>query len=65
MQSDIVYLSNLILQSNGDDSSVDGKIVKPTPEVLERLGIKLDQYETIAEKALTWERNLSDTLSFE
>jgi HD-like signal output (HDOD) protein len=29
MQSDIVYLSNLILQSNGDDSSVDGKIVKP------------------------------------
>ena len=64
-QSDIVYLSNLILQSNGDDSSVDGKIVKPPPEVLERLGIKLDQYETIAEKALVWESNLSDTLSFE
>jgi putative nucleotidyltransferase with HDIG domain len=65
MQSDIVYLSNLILQSNGDDSSVDGKLVKPPSEVLERLGIKLDQYETIAEKALTWESNLSDTLSFE
>jgi putative nucleotidyltransferase with HDIG domain len=65
MQSDIVYLSNLIFQSNGDDSSVDGKLVKPPSEVLERLGIKLDQYETIAEKALTWESNLSDTLSFE
>ena len=64
MQSDIVYLSNLILQSNGDDSSVDGKIVKPPSEVLERLGIKLDQYKTIAEKALTWNRNLSDELSF-
>ena len=65
MQSDIVYLSNLILQSNGDESSVDGKLVKPPSEVLERLGIKLDQYETIAEKALTWESNLSDSLSFE
>ena len=65
MQSDIVYLSNLILQSNGGDSSVDGKLVKPSSEVLERLGIKLDQYEIIAEKALTWESNLSDTLSFE
>jgi putative nucleotidyltransferase with HDIG domain len=65
MQSDIVYLSNLILQSNDDDISVDGKLVKPSSEVLERLGIKLDQYEIIAEKALTWAGNLSDTLSFE
>lgn len=65
MQSDIVYLSNLIFQSNGESDSVDGKFATPSPEVLKRLGIKLDQYTTIAEKAHNWKKELSDTLSFE
>jgi putative nucleotidyltransferase with HDIG domain len=65
MQSDIVYLSNLIFQSNGNKTSVDGKKVKPSSEVLERLGIKFDQYEKIAEKALSWESEITNTLSFE
>ena len=65
MQSDIVYLSNLIFQSNGNNTSVDGKTAKPSPEVLERLGVKFDQYEKIAEKALTWESEITNTLSFE
>ena len=65
MQSDIVYLSNFIFQSNGDNSSGDRKVARPSSEVLERLGIKLNQYEAIAKKAHTWESNLSATLSFE
>ena len=65
MQSDIVYLANLIFQSNGNNTSVDGKKVKPSSEVLERLGIKYDQYEKIAEKALSWESEITNTLSFE
>ena len=65
MQSDIVYLSNLIFQSNGNNTSVDGKTVNPSSEVLERLGIKFDQYEKIAEKALSWESEITNTLSFE
>ena len=64
MQSDIVYLSNLIFLSNGNNTSVDGKKVKPSSEVLERLGIKVDQYEKIAEKALSWESKITNTLSF-
>ena len=65
MQSDIVYLSNFIFQSNGNNTSVDGKTVNPSSEVLERLGIKFDQYEKIAEKALSWESEITNTLSFE
>lgn len=65
MQSDIVYLSNLICQSGGDSDAAGGKLVKPPSDVLKRLGIKLDQYEVIAEKARIWMNKLSDTLSFE
>ena len=65
MQSDIVYLSNFIFQSNGSNSSVDEKKVKPSSGVLERLGIKFNQYDKIAEKALTWKSEISDTLSFD
>ena len=65
MQSDIVYLSNLICQSIGDNETVVGKYAMPPSEVLKRLGIKLDQYEIIAEKALMWMNKLSETLSFE
>jgi putative nucleotidyltransferase with HDIG domain len=65
MQSDIVYLSNFIFQSNGSNSSVDEKKVRPSSGVLERLGIKFNQYDKIAEKALTWKSEISDTLSFD
>ena len=65
MQSDIVYLSNFIFQSNGNNTSVDGKTVNLSSEVLERLGIKFDQYEKIAEKVLSWESEITNTLSFE
>ena len=65
MQSDIVYLSNLIFQSRGDIDSADTKLIKPPSEVLKRLKINLDQYKAIAEKARIWMNELSDTLSFE
>ena len=44
MQSDIVYLFNLIFQSNGDSDTGGEKFVIPSSAVLKRLGIKLDQY---------------------
>ena len=65
MQSDIVYLSNFIFQSNGESDSADEKFAMPSSEVLKRLGIKPDQYRTIAQKAHNWKKELSDTLSFE
>jgi hypothetical protein len=65
MQSDVVYLSNLIFQSNSDSNSDGETFAMPSSEVLKRLGIKIDQYRVIAEKAHHWKNELSDTLSFE
>jgi hypothetical protein len=40
-------------------------LAMPVPEVFDRLRIKSDQYKLIAEKAICWFANLSDTLSFD
>jgi putative nucleotidyltransferase with HDIG domain len=65
MQSDIVYISNLIFQIIGGRYSEGGKLVMPPSEVLKRLRIDLDQYKAIAEKVLVWLHKLSEKLSFE
>ena len=65
MQSDIVYLSNQMCQSNADSDSASGQFAMPSSVVLKRLGIKLDQYEAMAEKAHSWMKKLSDTLTFD
>ena len=64
-QSDIVYLSNLIFESNSDSESAGEKFVMPSLNVLKRLGIKIDQYKVITEKAHSWKNELSETLTFE
>ncbi|MDH3882630.1 MAG: HDOD domain-containing protein [Desulfobacterales bacterium] len=65
MQSAIVYLSNIMCQSNGDGNSTGGQYAMPAAVVLKRLGIKIDQYEVLAGQAHSWMNKLSDTLSFE
>jgi len=65
VQSDIVYLSNLICQQGGNNYSVGIKPAPPSPDALKRLGINTDQYSVIVEKAHNWMNKLSDTLSFE
>ena len=65
LQPEIVYLSNLLCQSNGDSDSTGGKFIMPSSVVLDRLGIKSEQYETFAEKAQSWMKKLSDTLTFD
>ena len=65
IQSDVVYLSNLIFQSNADGNSDGAKFAIPSSEVLKRLGIKIDQYGIIAEKANRWKNEISHSLSFE
>ena len=65
LQPEIVYLANLLCQSSVDGDSVDEKLIMPSSVVLDRLGIKLEQYEKFAEKAQNWMKKLSDTLSFD
>ena len=65
MQTEIVYLSNLLCQTNGDNDSDGGQFLMPSDVVLNRLDIKIDHYELISEKVSTWMNKLSDTLTFD
>ena len=62
---DIVYLSNQMCHSNGDSDSDSGQFAMPSSVVLNRLGIKMDQYKLMAKHAQNWMKNLSDTLTFD
>ena len=63
IQSDIVYLSNMMCQSNANNDSASGQFPMPSFVVLNRSGIKLDQYQVMAEKARSWMKEFSDTLN--
>ena len=64
-KSDITYLSNLMCQPQAGSDSADGQPVMLSSAVLDRLGIKVDQYEAIAAKTKNWMAKLSDTLTFD
>jgi len=64
-KSDITYLSNLMCQPQGGSDSADGQPVMLSSAVLDRLGIKVGQYEAIAAKTKSWMTKLSDTLTFD
>ena len=64
-KSDMTYLSNLMCQPRGDSDSADGHSVMPSSVVVERLGMKVDQYKVIAAKTQSWMVKLSDTLTFD
>jgi len=64
-KSDMVYLSNLMCELHGDSDSDDGQFSTPSSIVLERLGIKIEQYEAFCEKARNWMKQLSDTQTFD
>ena len=63
IQSDIVYLSNMMCQSNANNDSASGQFPMPSSVVLNRSGINLDQYQVMAEKARRWMKEFSDTLN--
>jgi len=65
LQPEIVYLSNLLCQSRRDWDSVDQQFIMPTTIVLNRFGIKLEQYEVLAKKTQIWMKELSGTLKFD
>lgn len=64
LQPEIVYLSNLLCQSGGKGDSTDEQAVMPSSVVLNRFGIKLEQYEAFANKTQVWMKELSGALKF-
>ncbi|UCD80903.1 MAG: HDOD domain-containing protein [Desulfobacterales bacterium] len=65
LHPEIVYLANLLCQFNSDRDSAEAQHSVPSPSVLNRLGIKSEQYDVFAEKAHGWMKKLSDTLTFD
>ena len=65
IHTDIVYIANQMCQSNGDCESDNGEMPMSSSVVLNRLGIKMDQYKAMARKAQNWLINLADTLTFD
>jgi HD-like signal output (HDOD) protein len=65
IKSDIVYLSNQMCQSNTNKNIANGHFALPSSMVLQRLGIKFDQYKAMAKKANLWMEKLSGELSFD
>ena len=65
LHTDVVYLANLLCQTDSGGESADVPHGAPNPSVIKHLGVKPDQYAAFAEKARSWMDKLSDTLAFE
>ena len=65
LQTEIVYLSNILCQSCGNGHSANEKPLMPSTVVLNRLGIKPDQYDLISNKVSVWLNKLADSLTFD
>jgi len=65
LHAEIVYLSNLLCEACGDGEFTESKPIMPSTVVLDRLGIKVDQYELISSRVDSWMNKLADTLTFD
>jgi putative nucleotidyltransferase with HDIG domain len=65
IKSDIVYLSNQMCESNANKDTANGYFAMPSSVVLQRLGIKFDQYKAMAKRANLWMKKLSGELTFD
>jgi putative nucleotidyltransferase with HDIG domain len=61
---DVVYLSNLLCQANGQSDQDAGVIDGLSPAVIERLGIDVSQFDAIASNVTLWVDELADALTF-
>ncbi len=63
-QVDIVYLSNLLCQINPNGNGREAQGYDLSPTVIERLGIDVGQFDTIASNVAHWVDELADALTF-
>lgn len=62
--TDIVYLANLLCRTGDNGSEAGGGGADLSPAVIERLGLKLNQFEEITGWVAQWVEELSEALSF-
>jgi len=65
LHPEIVYLANLLCQSNGDSDTADHQSIMPSSVVLNRFGISLEKYEVFAEKTQSWMKKMFETINFD
>ena len=63
VQMDVVYLANLLCQTEGASGQAGGQAVELSPAVIDRLGIQVDQFEAISGKVACWVDELSGALA--
>jgi putative nucleotidyltransferase with HDIG domain len=61
---DIVYLANVLCQTNGGGGESEGASADLSPAVIERLGLDLVQFDDIKVRVAQWVDELSDALTF-
>ena len=61
---DIVYLSNLLCQTNDPENVIEVRCSELSPAVIERLGLDVNQFEEIKTKVAQWVDELSEALTF-
>jgi putative nucleotidyltransferase with HDIG domain len=63
-QMDVVYLANLLCQTSETTVAAEGSALELSATVIDRLGIEMDQFETISDKVGRWVDELSAALAF-
>ncbi len=61
---DIVYLANLLCQTNGDGNEDEIYRADLSPAVIERMGLDLSQFDEIKSRVAQWVDELSEALTF-
>jgi putative nucleotidyltransferase with HDIG domain len=61
---DIVYLANLLCQTDGAGNEKETDCTELSPAVIERLGLEVSQFDEIKTSVAQWVDELSDALTF-
>jgi hypothetical protein len=64
LQMDVVYLANLLCQTSETTVAAGGNALELSATVIDRLGIQMDQFETISDKVGRWVDELAAALAF-
>lgn len=64
IQIDVIYLANLLCQSNDICCGENGNTLELSPAVIDRLGIEMKEFESISDKIADWVNELSESLTF-
>ena len=64
IQVDVIYLANLLCQTNDMCCGENGSTLELSPAVIARLGIEMQEFESISDKVADGVNELSESLTF-